>query len=465
MKKSTIPVIFSLILLLTGAFVGVLFLGDDVGFLPRAAPEYLPENIRVTNVSDTGFTVSWTTKEPTIGFLRVGTIQDKLNLTFVDDRDQLSGNNESFRTHHISAYNLEPNTTYYYTIGSHNQTSYDNAGTPYQVVTAPLVTQPPESNTLAGTVLTPVQTPASGAMIYFSTSKTAPLSAIANSSGSFAFNLSLLKSSDLKSSITLEKSVSLLDFEIQDGVNSITKSSQTFNSSQLSPLVIGDSQNPLPSISQPSTVVVPTASTSAIIQDTPPAESKFNLSEIEVVNSSDNQVLIESLPPEGGVTNDTQPTFSGKAPSNKTLTITVHSENDYFDTITTDESGEWSWQPPGDLEPGSHQVEVSYIDEAGVVQVYSREFVVASASEESGSPTYVASPSAVISPTSTPSPTVVNVPTPTSRLLPTPTIRSSMPATDSAIPVSGSTTTSIVLITAGMMLVSFGILLIKVKRI
>lgn len=463
MKKSTIPIIFSLILLLTGAFVGVLFLGDDVGFLPRAAPEYLPENIRVTNVSDTGFTVSWTTQEPTIGFIRVGIIRDKFNLTFVDDRDQLSGNNESFRTHHISAYNLEPNTTYYYTIGSHNQSSYDNAGTPYQIVTAPLLTQPSESNTLTGTVLTPVQTPASGAMIYLSTSKTAPLSTLANSSGTFAFNLGLIKRSDLKSSLTLEKSVSVLDFEIQDGVNPVTKSSQTYDSDKLSPIIMGESQNPQLPITPPDFAVSPAASSSAITQQ-PLVESKFNLSEIEVVNSSDNQVIIESLPPEGGVISDTQPKFSGKAPSNKTIKITVHSENDYFDNITTNESGEWSWQPPGDLEPGPHQVEVSYIDDAGLVQVYSQEFIIASASEESGNPTYVASPSATISPTSSPSPTTVNQPTPTNRPLPTPTIRSSMPATDSAIPVSGSINTSIFLLASGVLLISFGTLLIKFKR-
>ena len=84
-------------------------------------PEAVPTNVKIANLHGGGFSVSWTSVNPTTGAFQEttgsvfwGTDQNNLNQEAFDDR----GQDISSTTHHVSIFNLNPNTTYYLKIKS-----------------------------------------------------------------------------------------------------------------------------------------------------------------------------------------------------------------------------------------------------------------------------------------------------------------------------------------------------------
>ncbi|HEX9817845.1 MAG TPA: hypothetical protein VGA89_03075, partial [Patescibacteria group bacterium] len=90
--KRQIPTLLGLGILVVSLVAGVLVFGEGPGvFAPRATPETTPKNVRVTNLTDKSFTISFVTEEATSGFVKYGTQEGALRSQASDDRDQLSG--------------------------------------------------------------------------------------------------------------------------------------------------------------------------------------------------------------------------------------------------------------------------------------------------------------------------------------------------------------------------------------
>lgn len=108
MNRSTIPTILAiLILVVCIASVTIIVKGVQV-LKSNANGNLAPYDIRVTNVRDTSFTISFLTTDPSIGFIRYsangGTTQSApTNMT---------------RTHLITVQNLKPGTDYSFEINS-----------------------------------------------------------------------------------------------------------------------------------------------------------------------------------------------------------------------------------------------------------------------------------------------------------------------------------------------------------
>ncbi len=85
--------------------------------------EARPTNVKITNLHGGGFSVSWTSSDlgndnsftQTTGWLKYSPNQDNLDKTTYDDR---GGENFSSTTHHVSIFNLNAETTYYFKIKS-----------------------------------------------------------------------------------------------------------------------------------------------------------------------------------------------------------------------------------------------------------------------------------------------------------------------------------------------------------
>jgi hypothetical protein len=91
MLKKRIPTIVGIFLLLLGITAGVYLV--EIGpesFTTRAEPEIIPSDVRITNVSERSFTVSWRTEAATIGLVRYGTTSNKLDLSALDYRIQIT---------------------------------------------------------------------------------------------------------------------------------------------------------------------------------------------------------------------------------------------------------------------------------------------------------------------------------------------------------------------------------------
>jgi hypothetical protein len=438
-----LPAILGLVLVLIGAFVGVLFINQDTGFLPRAAPEYIPQNVRITNPTDSSFTISWVTQEPAVGFIKLGLDSDNLDTTIVDIRDQLTGSSSQFRTHLVTVSGLEASTIYYFRLGSQDNKLYDNDGAAYTHQTGPTLTGNPPSDTAYGTILTPAQTPASGALVYISLENTAPLASIVREDGSWAVNLSQARTANLQNFADYDSQTSMIQILVQDAVASQTLVTTTAGNDQPVPdIVIGSPQDH-------------SGGSNSNPPDSSPAQiSKFSLVPIVVTDPENSPIEITTFPQDGVVTGLNAPVIEGTAPAGSILTLTLQSAPVYTAAIQSDTDGAWVWTPPNPLTPGEHTLTVTYTDENGKVHTLTRSFVVAS-SDTGNLPSYTATPSATLTPTS--SPTAATTPKPTSISTPTPIIRSSLPATDSGIPTAGNSTPTLMLLFVGLVIVTLGL--------
>lgn len=464
--KKQMPTLLGLLILFLGAGAGVMLVGSGGGFLPRAGPEYTPQNLQITNVTDRSFSVSWTTDESTVGYLKYGE-SGAVDTTITDDRDQLSGETGSFKVHHVTVRGLNPQTTYSFEVGSGSgQSLYDNNGQPYQVTTGTTLGTPEGSDTIFGKIVTPAQTPADGALVYVRLPGGAPLSSLVKSSGSWAVSLASARVTSLNSYLSFDPATTVATIEIAGEDGSLTSGTASI-----------DTENPIPTITLGENFNYVTKSTTT--QTTPEtAKSGFDLNPLEdtaqVVEPGEVELTNPSV--EGETINSTQPEFQGIAPANTTISIELNSETTYQDQVLVGPEGEFAWTPPGDLEPGEHTITLSWIDSSGIEQFFTRNFVVlaqgssdlpAIEATPSATPTPTATPVGGINPTPTPTaiptatPTPISTPTPTASLsaTPTPKPRTSQPSTASGVPVSGSTTQTFVLLLGGLGLISGGFVL------
>ena len=184
-KDRRIPTALALFILLIGLFAGMILVRNASRWLVGAKPEITPKQIKITNITDSGFTVSWITDEQTSGFVQYGTGKE-LSFTTPDDRDQLSGQQGKFWTHHVTIKNLKPATNYFFKINSGGKT-FDNNGRSHQVLTAPAVEGTmPANDIVYGTIIKQDGSPAEGVIVYLSLANAAPLSTLTKASGSWA---------------------------------------------------------------------------------------------------------------------------------------------------------------------------------------------------------------------------------------------------------------------------------------
>jgi hypothetical protein len=154
--------------------------------------------VRVTNVSDFAFAVSWLTDLPASGQVRYGTTPA---LGHSQDDDTGAGP----YTHHVTLSGLIPATTYYFDVIADGQVD-DNGGAHYQLTLPPTGGIQPGADYFWGYVYQADGiTPAAGAIVYVtledgdgagSPGSSAPLSALADAGGVWYVNLAFARTAD-----------------------------------------------------------------------------------------------------------------------------------------------------------------------------------------------------------------------------------------------------------------------------
>lgn len=461
MFKKRIPTLVGMLLLLVGAVAGVLFLDESTDFLPRAAPEYVPQKVKITNISDSSLTISWLTEEPSIGFIKLGSSADQLDTTVIDERDQLTGSSNEFRSHYITIQELKPSSTYYFKLGSHSKQLYDNNGDAFSITTGPPLSTAPSSDTAYGSIYTPAETPAEGAIVYLSLPGATPLSALVKKDGNWAVSLSVARSANLSNYVSYDLTGTPIDLLVQaDNGDTSQVTTTTDNDQPVPDIILGENAD------YTGNEPVYLQQETELTQD---YESQFTLQELEVTDpDSDTTITIDTIPADDTIINQTQPELTGSAPPGIELIVTIHSSQVITGNIVVDTNGSWDWTPPRNLELGNHTITLSYADEEGILHTLSRSFIV-QAAESIGDnlPQYEATPSATITPSPTQEPTpeitpsTTQSPTPSPTSTPSPTPRPTAPATISAIPVAGTTTPTIALFALGIIFLLSGLIAFK----
>lgn len=114
LNKFRIPTLLGLFIIVTGLASGVYLVLQNQTLQTKAGADVTAKNITVTNISDSGFAVSWQTDGKSSGFLYLE--GGGKSETFLDDQDLSTP--EPRLLHHVSVSSLAPQTTYFYTIHS-----------------------------------------------------------------------------------------------------------------------------------------------------------------------------------------------------------------------------------------------------------------------------------------------------------------------------------------------------------
>lgn len=435
--KIHFPTALGLLILLIAIGAGIFFIKTRSGIKPETAAEVTPEQVRITNVTDTGFSVSWITGKEATGSIKFGEKVNELKQQALDDRDQLSGGEAAVEVHHVTLKNLLPTTKYYFKIESGGK-QFDNKGKPFEVSTGATLGSPPTADPIYGTVLTQSGSPAEGVVVYINVANGAPLSALAKTGGTWALSLATARTADLGSYLTYDTQATIVNLLVQGGKQGTASAiTTTTNDNPVPEISLGKSHDfRTQAIAEAPTADQPTASPSG---ETKSGFSALNPLVAQVATGS-GEVTLENPSFEGEVINATQPAFIGSGPAGTVLAIEINSEETYTGSVTINEDGTWEFTPPTGLTPGEHSVTINYIDTNGEEQVLTRSFVIAAAGSTS-MPAITATQSGETA---------------------TDASRTKMPATGSGIPKPGTFELTLLMVLTGLGLVVGGL---KIKNI
>jgi hypothetical protein len=342
-----------LIILLAGIVSGVYLISQKTNFFSQATPSAVPQELKITNVTDNSFSVSWLTpQKASVGFVTYGTVSS-LDKAAFDDRD--SAGQEKMFTHHVTVKNLEPDKIYYFKIDSEGKT-YDNNGSPYQARTAPTTDKSvPDTKPAYGKIIASSSEPPKEGLVYLSFDKGAPLSTYLRGSGDWLVNLSSARKPDLSTYV---------DFEEDDQITVTVKAgSEGSASGKLS--VQGASPAPTITLGQEGDFSSSSLTPSETSTDS--AEGNFSFGNLNpaaggTTSSAETAKEVSAptiqFPTEGQKFTQDRPTFSGTGKKGETITIEIESNQKITAQVTVGDDGTWSYTPSESLDPGNHQVTV-----------------------------------------------------------------------------------------------------------
>lgn len=436
-----IPMLGVVVILLVGVIITSVLVQQGIIIFQNAAPSDNPQNIRITNISDSSFTVTYTTDTSVIGTITFAKDGEKPEV-ILDDRDEQSGVPKQYMVHSISAKNLSPNTSYTFTILSGTTTYLDN-DKPFSLTTPEKLTdEPSEHIPLAGKVVLPDGTKPTEALIFVTAQNGQMLSTLLNAAGLYILPLNTMRTKDLSTPLQFTQ-----DTQIQILVQ---------NHDLTSRVTTGvTNSNPVPPITLSQDYDFTTQETPLA---TGSAETSFPILDFaQNTHIATPQII---TPKKDESFSDQQPQFKGTAAPKSTVSISIHSDQAITTQVTTDSNGNWNYRPSQPLSPGQHTITITSPDKYGILHTLTQTFTVYAAGSQVNQS---ATPSATLTPTKTPAVTVkptilpTTKPTllPTTTLVPTSVIK---PTTHPTLPPTGSNTVAIAGI-AGVATTVIGIVL------
>ncbi len=418
MKKTIwdkrIPTLLGMLLIVIGIGITSFLVDKGVIIVGRASPTTNPQNVRITNITDNSFTVSYNTDAQVIGSLIYGK-DEALGQTALDERDQQTESLANHKIHSITVRNLSSVTKYFFSITS-GQDKFLNSGVPFEVVTGGSITTPPsEQKPIVGKVIMPNGQAPNEAIIYITTDASQVISSLVRGDGTYLIPLNSVRSQGLASYLDFSTVNTLKMLVFGDGLSSNVSLSI-------------DQINPVPTVTLSqnydfATGTQPVASSSAQIETLPsssPAASSGNVPKI--ITPKANQSF-----------SDQQPLFKGTGRPNEDVKIEIHSDAQIQTQVKTDANGNWSYRPNVPLSPGQHTISITTKDINGILRTITENFTVYAAGSQvnpvANPPTATPTPLATSTPSPTPSPSPVPsaspsptpIPSPTPTLTPSPT--------------------------------------------
>ncbi len=450
--ETRIPTLFGLVLLIAGLIITSIFVKTGIIFNSGASAGQAPQNIHITNITDSSFTVSYLTTQQTTG--AVSLKADTSSQTYFDDRYTQQPTTTS-SLHYITIKGLQQQTSYSFTIVNGNQ-SFTNNGSSFTVTTGiPLTTAQPSSKVISGHIIDTDGSTPMEAIVYIKSESSQVVSTLVNNGiYTIPFNL---RNQDLTSYISdskvmqmevlgqnKESNVTILASEVQNVPTIILSKNYDFTLSN----------TPIP-INNNTPLKFPSIASNSAITNGP-----------TIINLKNGQAF-----------SDQKPSFNGVASPGANVQIIIHSTPTIQTQVQAGTSGSWTYRPSESLAPGDHTITITTQDSSGIIKSITEPFTVYAAGTQvtqsatpSATPTITlgASPTPPILPTATP--TIIPIQITTAPLIlstPTPTVIQPIvyitPTSSPAITPGNSLVNT--LGTTGIVTSIFGILLFLCARL
>ena len=410
--QKRMPTLLGFILVGVGISLSSWFLQTGVLFPTEAGVGSTPQNVRISNVSDSAFTLSFTTTDAVIGSVSYGTTSTDEKQA-LDLRDKASGTPKEYTVHYIEVENLKPGTTYLYKIISGGE-EYQKSGAAFTFITP---------GTVNGTVSKPLvisgqvqlSNDDSSGIVYASLPDSQVVSSLIKSDGTFSISNNNLRSKDFLPGVSFSESTQV-NILVTSGSGS-SKITATLGTSNPLPIVSLSQNYNFTLGSEP--IGEFDASNSADLEGFP----SFTV-DVDEENVEDAVEITTPETNEGF--SDQQPQFNGRALPNADVEVIVHSDEEVKATVKANSRGSWTFRPSSRLSPGEHTITIRTRDSFGILKEIQQSFVVYAEGSQFTDPSVspVRTPTATRVPSPTPrvslSPTVAVSPTPTLTVIPSP---------------------------------------------
>lgn len=384
-----IPTILGIFFILLGILLTTFLLNNQTAFKSRASNSDEPLNVKITNITDTSFTMTYQTPTAVTGSVSYGS-DKKLGESELEDVDREKGSFSPKKIHSISVKKLVPSTKYYLTIISGSSTSL-NSGNPFEITTGRNISSSSaKQNILKGKIVLPDGSPPPEALVYLSADNSQLLSSTTAKNGTYSFSLKNLRTNDLSAYFNIDENTV---FKIVAIDGSLTSSvSTTLGQADSIPTITlsnnYDFAQEFPSVASKSAK----SSTAGF----PSIASSKKYTKPQIISPKEKQSI-----------NSQKPQFRGTSLPNERVEIIIHSDEQITTHITAGGNGNWTYQPPTNLSPGLHTITIKSRDSQGILTTIMQSFTVFAA--ETTQTTTPTTPSAT--PTLSASPTLMPLPT------------------------------------------------------
>jgi hypothetical protein len=472
MQERKIPTLLGLLLVVGAVLIFRLAFDRVAPLLSQAETTIAPQNVLFTNISDTAFTVTWTTNEPTSG----AAIVDGVNSdgTHIDDRDSLltgstpQNSQGSYITHSVTVRNLKPSTTYKVQLMSAGKL-YLNDGNKYEITTGPHL----ESKSIPlepayGQITNADGSPAEGALVYVTLAGSQTLSTIVKSTGSWVIPLHLIRAKELSSFLPVSERIDE-SIIVRLGHEETTAETDTVNDNPVPAMTVGKTydfrniqadQNPHAlAVIPPTTTLTPSHAPSPSAEPTAKPTSAPTPTKAVVLGTTSTKKAVISItkPAKGASLPTNLPLIQGTGVPGKQVLLVIGITQPTSSAVTISPDGTWRYTPPKPLTPGKQSITITTTDEQGKTVAISHGFeILKSGTQVLGD----ATPSGTL--TITQAPTLIPTATPTQDIAsssPTPTVD----LVGEPLPTSGNELPLLILVMVGTMMLLGGGVLLKVK--
>jgi hypothetical protein len=374
-----IPTMLGLGLIIIGLSITTFLTNRQTISQTSAESNIQPQKVRITNITDNAFTVSYETDSNVSGYVNFGP-NNSLGQTAFDEKD-FSQKLQGHTIHSVTLKNLNPLTKYYFSIISDGNT-YLNNNQNFETLTATAISDSSSESVISGKIILPNSNAPSEAIVYVTSDTSQVLSTQTSSDGTYKVNLKHLLNSDFSKLADLS-------------ANPVIKM-----------LVYGDglSSNALLYYSQINNIPVITLSNNYDFRikdqvNSNPLVAPQSFSALTSTSSSKTKGIQILTPGINQTFSNQKPVLKGKGNPNQKIQITIHSQQQIQTTVSTDTNGNWSYQPKNPLSKGSHTITVTAKDSSGVLKTITQTFTVVNSTTSS-------TPTAVINP-KTATPTII----------------------------------------------------------